>query len=252
MLETKKRSRNGFFISFAFHALIVFALAYGIEEDVETKQMEQSFVAISLSSFEIPKVQQQQQPEVAQVLKPQVAKLVQKIEKSKINSIEKVQEHVQIKKTSKHTEVKEIEETQDIQDILVEKSIEKNEAIEKIESVKSVEEVQVASIEQKDELNEKEIQDAFIETNFHSIRDKVLANLKYPPIAKRMKQTGMVEVLLVIDTDGKLIEVTIHKSSGHKLLDKSALSAAGKLCTQTLPIPQKISRVMLPIYFALN
>jgi len=244
MLEINKSSRNGFFASFAFHALIVYALAYGIEEKVETKQIEQSYVAISLSSFETQKVEQQK-PKVEQLITPQVAKLVQKIEKSKAKSIEKVQEHVEVKKVIEsplHVE----------EDVLVEENIEKNEAIEEIKSIESVEEIQVAKVEQKEELNEKDVQDAFVETNFHSIRDKVLANLKYPHVAKRMKQTGVVEVLLIIDTDGKLLEVTLHKSSGYKLLDNSAISAAGMLCTQTLPIPQTISRVMLPIYFALN
>lgn len=244
MLEINKSSRNGFFVSFAFHALIVYALVYGIEEKVETKQIEQSYVSISLSSFETQKVEQQK-PKVEQVLTPQVAKLVQKTKKSETKSIEKVQEHVETKKVIEsplHVE----------EDVLAQESIEKNEAIEEIKSIENVEEVQVSKVEQKEELNEKDVQDAFVETNFHSIRDKVLANLKYPLIAKRMKQTGVVEVLLIIDTDGKLIEVTLHKSSGHKLLDKSAMSAAGKLCTQMLPIPQTISRVMLPIYFALN
>ena len=63
---------------------------------------------------------------------------------------------------------------------------------------------------------------------------------------------GCVEVTLIIDSNGKLLDVILEKSSGHEVLDKSAIKAAGELYAQALPIPQIISRVTLPINFALN
>lgn len=233
MTETNKSYRNGFLVSFAIHSLIAYALLYATEHTQEIERIEEKFVTISLSSFEIPK----QVQEIAKAELPPKEEVM----KSVIKNSKKMQEQAEIKKVieaPKHAEAKE--------------SIKKNEVLAEIKTPQIIEEVQVENIEQKEELNEKETQDTFAETNFHSIRDKVLANLKYPPIAKKMNQTGMVEVLLLIDIDGKLIEATLHKSSGHALLDKSALSAASKLSAQILPIPQKISRVMLPIYFVLN
>lgn len=235
MLETNKNSRNGFFVSFIFHALIAYALLYGTQQKVEIEQVEEKFVTISLSSFEPPKA------------KEQVLKSVAKPQNSVVKDIKKAQEQTEIKKPIESA--KQVEKTEHT---LVDDSVSKSETKEDAQPLQNVHNAQIAKVEQKEELNEKDVQDTFVETNFHSIRDKVLANLKYPPIAKRMKQIGVVEVLLVIDTDGKLLEVTLHKSSGYKLLDSSAISAASKLSSQTLPIPQTISRVMLPIYFVLN
>jgi len=92
----------------------------------------------------------------------------------------------------------------------------------------------------------------YLRTDFEIIRDKVLSNLIYPSIAKRMNWNGVVHVALEIDTSGFLQKASIHQSSGRDILDNAALEAANKLKNQPLPKPQNASTVILPIAFKLR
>jgi periplasmic protein TonB len=89
-------------------------------------------------------------------------------------------------------------------------------------------------------------------TDFEIIRDRVLARLVYPSVARRMGWNGVVQVALVINTDGRLVSATIHQSSGRALLDDAALDAALKLRGDQLPKPKSLSTVILPIAFKLK
>ena len=89
-------------------------------------------------------------------------------------------------------------------------------------------------------------------TDFEIIRDKVLSRLTYPSVARRMGWNGIVQVALVINTDGRLVSATIHQSSGRALLDDAALEAALKLRGDQLPKPKSLSTVILPIAFKLR
>lgn len=89
-------------------------------------------------------------------------------------------------------------------------------------------------------------------TDFEIIRDKVLARLIYPSVARRMGWNGVVHVALLIDTDGRLVSVTLHQSSGRSMLDDAALEAALKLKGEQLPKPKSLSTVILPIAFKLK
>ncbi|MCX6051017.1 MAG: energy transducer TonB [Campylobacterales bacterium] len=97
-----------------------------------------------------------------------------------------------------------------------------------------------------------EQQEKFIQTNFSLIRDMALANLIYPNTARRMGWSGIVEVRLVIDTDGKLLEAIVVKSSGRELLDTTALESVLSLKDKVLPKPQSVSTIILPIAFSLK
>lgn len=92
----------------------------------------------------------------------------------------------------------------------------------------------------------------YVKTDFEIIRDKVLAKLIYPSVARRMGWNGVVHVALVIDTEGKLVSASIHQSSGRQLLDDAALDAANKLKGEHLPKPKSLSTVILPIAFKLK
>lgn len=89
-------------------------------------------------------------------------------------------------------------------------------------------------------------------TDFEIIRDKVLARLVYPSVARRMGWNGVVHVALMIDTDGRLVSASIHQSSGRSMLDDAALEAALKLKGDQLPKPKSLSTVILPIAFKLK
>lgn len=98
----------------------------------------------------------------------------------------------------------------------------------------------------------KEQEEEFISVNFSSIRDMALKNLVYPRVAKKMGWSGVVEVKLVVDTNGKLLDAKVLKSSGKEILDKSALKAALALQDEVLPKPQTRSEIILPISFSLK
>ncbi|MEJ2489971.1 MAG: energy transducer TonB, partial [Sulfurovaceae bacterium] len=103
-----------------------------------------------------------------------------------------------------------------------------------------------------DEMLTASKQKDFVRTNFGIIRDKVLKNLIYPRMAKRMGQTGIVEATLVISMDGRLIAYYITRSSGSKLLDKAAMQALQKIKNDIFPKPAQQTRIALPIGFELN
>ncbi|AFL68916.1 energy transducer TonB [Sulfurospirillum barnesii] len=94
--------------------------------------------------------------------------------------------------------------------------------------------------------------EAYERTDFEIIRDKVLSRLIYPSVARRMGWNGVVHIALLIDTDGRLVSATIHKSSNRTSLDEAALEAALKLQGVQLPKPKSLSTVILPIAFKLR
>ena len=244
MLAANKNSINGFSISFVLHVLAVYVLFYAAETKSDfVKESAQKVISISLDSFEVPQkvVQKIEKPKpiekkVETPNKAVVKKPIVEEKKPKIAEPKKIEQKIEA------VEAVKVAEAKPLQDDSSQESFETQEKFEaKEEPVKK-------NVAQSMEVLQKEYE----KTNFQSIRDMVLANLKYPNNARRMGLHGTVELVLVIDTNGKLLEVILQKSSGHALLDKSALKSADKLCKKTLPAPQRISRVTLPIYFALN
>jgi len=235
----KNNNLKGFGISFGVHAAILAVILYTSSQESVANAVQEKFVTISLSSFELPKPQETVQPKAEPKPKkvepkPEVKKEVPKpCPKPKK---EQAQEVVQ-------EQISEPEVIEEVQEVVQEEIVEQVEAIETAaaEPLETTPMPSVATLEEE-----------FVKTNFEIIRDIVLANLKYPNMAKRMGQTGIVELILVIDTSGKLLDVMLQKSSGYKLLDKSALQAATRLSEAILPNPQAVSRVVLPVAFALN
>jgi protein TonB len=235
----KNNNLKGFGISFGVHAAILAVILYTSSQESVANAVQEKFVTISLSSFELPKPQETVQPKVQPKPKkvepkPEVKKEVPKpCPKPKK---EQAQEVVQ-------EQLSEPEVIEEVQEVVQEEIVEQVEAIE----TAAAEPLETTPMPSAATLEEE-----FVKTNFEIIRDMVLANLKYPNMAKRMGQTGIVELILVIDTSGKLLDVMLQKSSGYKLLDKSALQAATRLSEAILPNPQAVSRVVLPVAFALN
>lgn len=66
------------------------------------------------------------------------------------------------------------------------------------------------------------------EQQFHN--RNIFSNPKphYPLISRRMGQTGEVHLKLCINSDGKVRDVQLTKTSGHELLDQSALKAVSR------------------------
>lgn len=230
-----KNSIKAVFVSLLLHLFIAFIFFYVSGSKSVLKEEPPKLLSISLSNFELPVVQKPHESKSEHVVqKQEVKKVVQK----PIKPIEKKVEGL--------VQNRVVESAAAVQGTLIKESTEHLQT-------KEAQSVTESKVEEKKSVpNMESMEKEFAKTNFQSIRDKVLANLKYPNTAKRMGIQGCVEVTLIIDSNGKLLDVILEKSSGHEVLDKSAIKAAGELYAQALPIPQIISRVTLPINFALN
>lgn len=76
----------------------------------------------------------------------------------------------------------------------------------------------------------------------------------YPPISRRLKEEGMVVLLVLVDERGKASRVEVRDSSGFKRLDLAAREAAE--CALFKPyVEDGIARpalVLIPVEFSLN
>ncbi|MFA5428850.1 MAG: TonB family protein [Sulfurimonas sp.] len=235
MSMADKNSIKSVFVSLVLHLFIAFTFFYVSSSKSIVEEEPPKLLSISLSSFELPVVQKPHESESEHVVQKQEVK---KVMQKPIKSIEKKVEEI--------VQNRVVESASAVQETLIKDSTEHLQAKE----AQSVAESKVE--EKKSATNMESMEKEFAKINFQSIRDKVLANLKYPNTAKRMGIQGCVEVTLIIDSNGKLLDVILEKSSGHEVLDKSAIKAAGELYAQALPVPQIISRVTLPINFTLN
>ena len=79
-----------------------------------------------------------------------------------------------------------------------------------------------------------------------SILRKIHNNKNYPPQAKRMKQEGTSTVSFILKNNGSLEKTLISKTSGHKLLDSSAINTITKSAPYP-PFPKNITAKQLEL-----
>jgi periplasmic protein TonB len=77
---------------------------------------------------------------------------------------------------------------------------------------------------------------------------------EYPKIARRRGWEGIVMLEVAVNEKGETTSVQLHKSCGHKILDKSALRAVKnwKFLAGTANGKPTLTIVMIPIHFTLN
>jgi len=259
-MQVKSRATFfGFLVSVAVHAAVIAAIFLNETTEVVQSTRAPQSVTISLSSMsevakEIPEKKVCKKPKKEHKEHKKVAhKKPKKVHKAKAEPKKVVQKEtvlpVQEPIVEEKVSVEPVEEI--VQQELEEQILEEQKKLEQ-----ELQEQLAAREQQKREQEAQELaqslHEEFVKTNFEIIRDMVLSNLNYPRIAKRMGFEGVVEIMLVIDTSGKLLEVVLQNSSGHEILDKSALKAANSLASKVLPNPKNISKISLPVYFALR
>jgi periplasmic protein TonB len=86
------------------------------------------------------------------------------------------------------------------------------------------------------------------------LRQRVHAALRYPPAARRRGLTGAVTIELTILPSGMIRDVSVVKSSAHRLLDEAAVETVRELGAHAFPasVPARTLRVRLPIVFELQ
>ena len=87
--------------------------------------------------------------------------------------------------------------------------------------------------------------------NFGAIRDTILANLRYPMLARRRGWSGQVEIAFKITPDGSVSELRIVASSGFPVLDDQALAAI-RHSAPFSPPPRIAAILVMPVNFQLN
>ena len=68
-----------------------------------------------------------------------------------------------------------------------------------------------------------------------------IGNLNYPDQARRDKLSGTLILDVTIDAKGKLLNIDLRKSSGHKILDDAAQRIV-KLAAPYSPFPDKLKQ----------
>jgi len=246
---TKYTELKWIILSLFIHSSLVGAVIFFKEETKKVATVNQP-ISVDLSIVQIPKKNLEQPTKkikkkeiVKKVIKP---KTVKKILEKKPKVVKK------IIKPNNLIAKKVVEK-------IVEKTLETKELVttnEKIVTPKKKVKVQPKKVKnpiQTTNMHSKSMQRKnFIETNFAIIRNKVLANLIYPHIAKKMGFQGTTTIELQIDSLGNLVHVKLTKSSGKKLLDKAAISAGLKLKNTKLPRPKNNTKVVLPIVFKIS
>ena len=80
---------------------------------------------------------------------------------------------------------------------------------------------------------------------------RVEANKKYPSMAIRMDQQGVVMVYATLSADGNLLDYGVSSSSGYDNLDKAALKAVASSCPFSHGANGSIT-ITVPIHFHLD
>lgn len=254
-MKKNKDTLIGFTLSVALHGVLLGAVLFSATQEKKETASAPKSVSISLSSLseviqETPKKKVCDKPKKKHTKHKEHKKVVHK-PKPKPAPKEVIKESpIPVEKEIVKEEVVE-EKKEEAQELVEAEPLKEQEKIdEREQELLSAQELQKK--EQEAQELAQSLHENFVKTNFETIREMVLSHLSYPRIAKRMGYEGVVHIMLVIDTTGKLLDVMVEKSSGHAILDKSALKAASRLASEILPNPQSVSKVSLPVYFALK
>ncbi len=81
---------------------------------------------------------------------------------------------------------------------------------------------------------EDKAQTRYVREHFAYIRDKILRNIRYPAMARRLGWQGRVLLSFIITLDGSIKEAKIMQGSGFDVLDKNAVDTI----KDTAPFPK--------------
>ena len=83
------------------------------------------------------------------------------------------------------------------------------------------------------------------------IKRLIDAHNSYPRMARRMGLSGEVVVRMVLDSDGKIVELRVIESSTHAILDEQTMHAIQE-ASRLFPKPDKAYILHIPIVYQLN
>ncbi len=91
---------------------------------------------------------------------------------------------------------------------------------------------------------------AYLKRHFAFIRDLILKNLNYPSVARKMGWSGHLTVSFVICEGGRVENIKVIKSSGHRVLDENAVTTIKEI--QPFPRPPVKAEIVIPIEYRLE
>ncbi len=101
--------------------------------------------------------------------------------------------------------------------------------------------------------SESVLSDASMQKSFRNRNLLINTRPPYPLVSRRMREQGAVHLKLCINQNGFVDNIELLKSSGHALLDKSALSTVQAWRFSALNVTHpSIECYRLPIHFALE
>ena len=198
----RKSSTVGFIVSFVVHAMIISGVIYSSFTKENVSATEPKILKISLANY-TPTVKQE-------VVTPKPKKIEPKpvVKKVKPKPEPKIIKEIIKEEIVKKEIVEEIEEIiEEIEEVAIIENI-----TEIISNEEVLQEQHIMETVSKDTEIQSTNEPVISKTDFEIIRDMVFANVKYPSMAKRMNITGIVELVLVIDSSGKLLEVLLGQS----------------------------------------
>jgi protein TonB len=222
--ELKYSQTKPMLISVIMHIIVIsFFVFYFANKPVIKKDPE--MVMVNLESITIKKPEQV-------VTRPVVE-----------NKVEPVKHEIIEKK------IVAIQKPQPNKESFVVKPAEQVEKPQPVKKEKTKQSIEASSPKKTEEPKEEN----FEKTNYEVIRGKVLANLVHPRMAIRMGWSGVTTVRLTIDSNGRLVDSVMVKSSGRDILDKAAMDAVMALRGQSLPKPQdNTATITIPIKFTIK
>jgi protein TonB len=97
---------------------------------------------------------------------------------------------------------------------------------------------------------EDKAQTKYVREHFAYIRDKILRNIRYPAMARRLGWQGRVLLSFIITLDGSIKEAKVVQASGYEVLDKNAMETVKEIAP--FPKPPAEARLVIPITYRLD
>lgn len=231
---------NRIIISIASTTILHASIFYTLNEIEEPQVITPKTIEIAL--FDMPKIEEKEEikpekepkPVVQQKLKEKPKKVV-KQEVAKSKPIVK-QEPIDIEKPK--------------EEIAQEAQVESQNEPLHVNKSNNEEVSQKATQEQK---ATSHVAPNILEEYLFRVREKIQENLRYPPLAKRLRLEGESVVGFEILDNGGVMESSceIKKSSGHKTLDREAIETILSVLPFEAPPSGKIS-IIVPVAFNLK
>lgn len=98
--------------------------------------------------------------------------------------------------------------------------------------------------------NAEEQKIRYLKEHFAFIRDRIMRNITYPRIARRMGWSGKVTVAFLVHDSGLVEDIRVVESSGHEVLDQNAIEAVRKSCP--LPKPPVAAQLVVPVVYRIE